>query len=504
MKSIMKTALAAMMICAANFTASADHLVIMSANDTHSQIEPAADGRGGVMRRKAVFDKIRRENKNVVAVHAGDAVQGTVYFSMFGGEVEYALIDSLGYDFITPGNHEFDNGLDSLAHYYRNIKKAKILSANYDMSGTKLAGVVWPWAVKAYGDKRVGFFAVNVNPHGMIVDKNYAGMRYLRSDSVADATAKYLKTVQKVDYVVMISHIGYTSMNPLEPNDSLIVAKSHYIDMVVGGHSHTVINPGTAKSLVANAGGKKVVIGQNGKSGKYVGKYDIDLESGNVSYELVPIDKSLDAGVNYPALSAWLAKYKAKTDSLMNNPVAKSAKYMKNNSYASQNWLCDAVMEIAPKLTKEKVQFAIMNKGGIRQDMPKGTVTEGLIDAMFPFDNRFVVMELSGKDLLDAFAVMANRGGDAVSKELKITYDKNRKITSARLKGKEIKPSATYKFITIDYLANGGDYMVSLKNGKRLFVDNVKYGLHILNYLRGLNEAGRVITASDEPRMVEK
>ena len=203
MKSIMKTALAAMMICAANFTASADHLIIMSANDTHSQIEPAADGRGGVMRRKAVFDKIRRENKNVVAVHAGDAVQGTVYFSMFGGEVEYALIDSLGYDFITPGNHEFDNGLDSLAHYYRNIKKAKILSANYDMSGTKLAGVVWPWAVKAYGDKRVGFFAVNVNPHGMIVDKNYAGMRYLRSDSVADATAKYLKTVQKVDYVVM-------------------------------------------------------------------------------------------------------------------------------------------------------------------------------------------------------------------------------------------------------------------------------------------------------------
>ena len=73
MKSIMKTALAAMMICAANFTASADHLIIMSANDTHSQIEPAADGRGGVMRRKAVFDKIRRENKNVVAVHAGKA-----------------------------------------------------------------------------------------------------------------------------------------------------------------------------------------------------------------------------------------------------------------------------------------------------------------------------------------------------------------------------------------------------------------------------------------------
>lgn len=504
MKSIFKATLAAIAICSACADATAEHLVILSANDTHSQIEPAADNRGGVMRRRAVFDKVRRENKNVVAVHAGDAVQGTIYFSMFGGDVEYALIDSLGYDFMTPGNHEFDNGIGNLAEHYRGIKSAKILSANYDVSDTPLAGLFWPWAVKAYGDKRVGFFAVNVNPRGMIVDKNYAGMRYLRSDSVADATAKYLKTVQNVDYVVMISHIGFSSMNPTEPNDSLIVSKSHYIDMVVGGHSHTVLKPGSPQSMVRNADGKTVVIGQNGKSGKYVGKYDLDLESGKVSYELVAIDKSLDADAVYPAMAAWLAPYKAKADSLMNTPVAKSARWMKNSSQASQNWLCDAVMEIAPKLTREKVQFAIMNKGGIRQDMPKGVVTEGLVDAMFPFDNRFVVLELSGKDLLEAFEVMANRGGDAVSKELKVTYGKNHKIISAKLNGKAIKPDAKYKFITIDFLANGGDYMNSLKNGKRLFVDDVKYGIHILNYLKALDKAGRVVDAKDEPRMTEK
>ena len=74
----------------------AEHLVIIAANDTHSQIEPASDGLGGVLRRRAIYDHIRSQNPNTVTVHAGDAVQGTVFFSLYGGEVEYALMDSLG------------------------------------------------------------------------------------------------------------------------------------------------------------------------------------------------------------------------------------------------------------------------------------------------------------------------------------------------------------------------------------------------------------------------
>ena len=106
--------------------AQADHVKIVAVNDTHSQIDPAPDGKGGVLRRRAIYDKIRKENKNCVVVHAGDAVQGSNYFSLYGGRVEFPLIDSLKYDMVIFGNHEFDNGIDSLSTFYNNLKAVKL------------------------------------------------------------------------------------------------------------------------------------------------------------------------------------------------------------------------------------------------------------------------------------------------------------------------------------------------------------------------------------------
>lgn len=485
--------------------AQAEHVTIIAVNDTHSQIEPASDGKGGLLRRRAIYDQLRRENKNTVTVHAGDAVQGTVFFSLYGGEVEYAAMDSLGYDIIILGNHEFDNGLDSIAHYYKHIKAAK-LSANYDLSGTKLEGLFQPYIIKAYGDKRVGFFGINVQPQGLIADKNYPGMRYLPSEEVADATARYLKEVQKVDYAVMVSHIGYDSYKPGDPNDSTIIASSHYIDLVVGGHSHTVLKPGTAYCQIGNADGKPITVGQNGKSGKIVAVYDLDLETGAVDYRHIAVDASWDeAARRYTAMNSWLDQYRHGVDSLMNSPVGESVRSWKNSSATSQNWVSDATMAIIETISGVKgVDLAIMNKGGIRTDMPQGVVTEGLLDSMFPFDNRFVVLELTGQQLLDALQVMAGRGGDAVSKELRATFNDKGQITQAKVKGKKIKPERTYKVVTIDYLANGGDYMVPFTRGKRLFVDEEKYGKHIINYVRALSAAGKKIDSTDEVRMVKK
>ena len=194
----------------------AEHLVFIAANDTHSQIDPASDGQGGLLRRRAIFDKVRSDNKYTLTVHAGDAVQGTTFFSLYGGEVEYALMDSLGYDVIILGNHEFDNGLDSIYHFYKDIKAEK-LCANYDFSATKLHKIFKPYYIKAVGDKRVGVFGINIEPKGLIADKNYPGLRYIRSIDVADATARYLKETLGCDYAVMVSHIGYDSYYPQQP-----------------------------------------------------------------------------------------------------------------------------------------------------------------------------------------------------------------------------------------------------------------------------------------------
>lgn len=505
MKKLKRLLLAAMTVALAFASMQAEHLVIIAANDTHSQIEPASDGLGGVMRRRAIYDQIRRENPNTVTVHAGDAVQGTVFFSLYGGEVEYALMDSLGYDIIILGNHEFDNGIESIAKYYKNIR-AKKLSANYEMSGTPLEGMFEPYVIKRYGDKCVAFMGINVQPEGLISLKNYEGMRYLPSIDVADATAKYLKEVQKVDYVVMISHIGYTSYDPNEPNDVDIIQNSEYIDLVIGGHSHTTIKPGTEMATVKNGDGRLIPVGQNGKSGKYVATYDLDLETGKVTYNQYKVDQTWDqAAAQYTAMDHWLDRYRQGVDSLMNNPLAQSVKAMKNSSPALQNWVSDVALDIIKPLSGiNDVQFAIMNKGGIRTDMPQGTVTEGLLMAMFPFDNRFVVLEITGQGLLDALKVMAGRNGDAISRQLKVTYNDRGEVTSARVNGKKVDPMKTYRMVTIDYLANGGDYMTPFKEAKRLFVDEVKYGDHVIEYVRNLSRQGKKISSTDEVRMVKK
>ena len=458
----------------------ADHLTIIAVNDTHSQIDPASDGRGGVARRRAIYDQLRADNPNSVLIHAGDAVQGTLFFSLYRGEVEYALIDSLGYDAIILGNHEFDNGMEELAEHYRNVDAVKI-SANYDFSATPLDGLFHPYWIKAVGDKRVAFFGINVNPEGLIADMNCDNLRYLSAPDVADATARYLKEVQNVDYAIMVSHIGYSSYEPSEPNDTLIIGRSHDIDMVISSHSHTTIKPGGGMDRIANADGKMIPIGQNGKSGKFVATYDLDLETGDIVYNHIAVDETWDeAASRYTAMNQWLDNYRHGVDSIMNNPVGTSARFMKNSSAAAQNWVSDAALEIIKELSGIKnIDCAIMNKGGIRTDMPKGTVTEGVIGSMFPFDNRFVVLEMPGTELIESVKLMCGRGGDAVSKELCATY-------------------------TIDYLANGGDYMTPMTRCKRLFVDTQKYGNHILNYVKALEAAGKKIDAKDEVRIKKK
>ena len=507
MKKIYRLILASAVALFAFSNVQAEHLIVISANDTHSQIEPAGDNLGGLFRRRAAFDEIRKNNKNVLAVHAGDAVQGTLYFSLFRGEVEYAAIDSLGYDMIILGNHEFDNGIDELAAHYKKIKAVK-MSANYDFSDTPMADVMHPYCIKTVDDKRIGFFGINVNPKGLISDDKYTGMLYLDNGEVAEATAKYLKEVQKVDFTVMVSHIGYYPESVGQVGDSIIASKSHYIDMIIGSHTHTLLQPGDPRTQVKNAEGKIVTIGQNGKSGKYIGVYDIDLDDFSVKYDQIKLDKSFDAKANYPAMEEWIGNYKFKVDSVMNNVLGTSVRAMGDGDIPSQNWLCDAVNEMMPTISGIKdLDGVIMNKGGIRQPMPKGNISEGLMGSMFPFDNRFMVVEISGAHLLEALRVMATRGGDAISKQFKVEFTgsgENTRILSAKLNGKKIKANKTYKIGSIDYLINGGDHMEALGKGTTLFLDTVPYGNHMKEYIKFLTQQGRVVDATDEARFIHK
>ena len=366
MKQIVLTIAAALALCN---TASAQHLTILSSNDTHSAIMPNQDGRGGVMRTRVVMDSVRRADPNVLAVHAGDAVQGTVFFSMFRGDVEYAAIDSLGYNIIIMGNHEFDNGIEDIAKYYSRIRADKLCS-NYDLTGTPCEGIFQPYVVKHVGDKRVAFMGININPKGLIADKCLGSLQYHDATEVALKLSEYLKTSGLADRVVMVSHIGHNG-SPDSSTDVQIARESRYIDLIIGGHSHPLIDPSNSNErnphIVKNLDGNDVPICQSGGQGEYLGKIDFDLATGKASFSQIAITDRYDqqAADNYPAMNAWLKPYADQADKKMNTRIATSAMAMDKLTPALGNWVCDAVssaLDVVFKKSGELVSAKINGK----------------------------------------------------------------------------------------------------------------------------------------------
>lgn len=499
-----KYALAA--ILAMNFgavDASAEKLVILHTNDTHSMINPDdSDNLGGVLRRKVVIDSVRNAEDNVLLIDAGDFVQGTLYFNLYRGEVEQKLMNELGYDIRILGNHEFDNGINELADLLADTE-AELIATNYDLSQSPLSKKFRPYTIREVGDKLVGFIGVNLQPQGMISEGNYDGVVYNDAIKAANAAAWWLKHIDKVDAVVAVTHIGYDPTKP--PGDKLLAESSEDIDLIIGGHSHDLIDPakngvGRLNSIVKNAKGRDVVVAQVGKSGKYVGKIELDLDSVSAVSDIIRIDSRLD-GRTDSRLADIIRPYSKGVDSLMHVKVGRSAVEMPKGSTELLNFGADFIFERGRKLA-DNVDLAIINKGGLRRGLPKGDITEGMVITLMPFYNYVNVIDIKGSDLLEAFDVMAADGGNGISDNVAISYDpKTGKCTSVLIDGKALDPEKVYRVSTIDYLANGGDYMSSLKRGKKVAVGkNVLYNDMIEEFRHG-SLKGVKINPSSTPRM---
>jgi len=253
-------------------------LVILHTNDTHSQVEPTdksslkTSDMGGYARRMGVISRIREQEKNVLLVDAGDYSQGTPYFNFLHGRIEIDAMNRMKYDAGTPGNHEFDNGIDTLAVVLKNAS-FPMISSNYNLEKTNLFHVIKPYFVLVKAGLRIGIMALDVNPESLIFEKNYKGIVYQDPIEKANEVSTLLKKKEKCDVIICLSHLGGDSTKN-EVNDFEIAHKTRFVDVIIGGHSHSMITDVEVK----NAAGKKVVIAQMGKSGMYLGRVDLELE----------------------------------------------------------------------------------------------------------------------------------------------------------------------------------------------------------------------------------
>ena len=440
-----------------------DHLVILHTNDTHSSIQPDRHDLGGIARRKVLIDSVRQANKegNVMLIDAGDAVQGSLYYTLFKGEVERRLMNELGYDIQILGNHEFDMGMDELARQWKQVKATR-LSTNYSFEGTPLEGLFVPSVMKEFGGHKVGFIGINLDPEGIIVAENSKGIRYEDAIEAANREAARLKA-DGAEMVIAVSHIGY-DMDDM-PDDVMLAEKSKDIDVIIGGHSHTTVNPSEDEPawLVENADGREVAVLQTGSNGVNLGEIDINLATGEVNARLIPVDKRLDARVD-SAFVRMIAPYRHSVDSVRGIVIGSSPYEFERKSPEMLNLLSDFVLEAGGDIAGKPADLSIMNKGGIRNSLAQGEITKGEIIDIAPFNNSIVVLDITGKDLLENFGVMAAQEGNGVSHNVKVLYDPDTKqINSATIDGRPIDPDRHYRLATIDYLAAGNDYMEPLK-----------------------------------------
>ena len=249
---------------ALGFTA-CDHrprqLVVLCSNDTHSQVEPCADGMGGYAARKHFIDSVRHACGNVLLLDAGDIFQGTPYFNMFDGRLEIEAYNLMGYEAVTFGNHEFDKGIDTLAARVRQAQFPYIC-CNYDVSGTALDGFTKPYVVFDKQGLRVGVLGLGVDPHGLILADNFGGIRYSDPIEAANKYAAVLRHDEKCDFVIALSHLGFAVAGSV--SDSLVAVNSTDIDLIVGGHTHGV----RGVFAIPNRDGRTITVMQTGKSGK--------------------------------------------------------------------------------------------------------------------------------------------------------------------------------------------------------------------------------------------
>ena len=271
-----------LLVCLSGLTAGAKkhkQLVIIHTNDTHSTIMPLNPnidnkdlaGRGGFLRRINLIKEQRSQHPNLLLFDSGDFSQGSGYYTLFKGEVEIGLMNQMGYDAATIGNHEFDFGMDNMAKLFR-MAKFPIVCSNYDCTGTVLDGLVKPYITIQREGVKIGVFALAPPLKGLVFDGNCKGITFLDPAETAQKYIDILRKQEKCDLVICLTHLGWRDHE--FPCD-LVIPHTKDLDLVLDGHSHTFMEK---LEYEKDLDGRPVPVDQNGRYGAFVGKLKLTLD----------------------------------------------------------------------------------------------------------------------------------------------------------------------------------------------------------------------------------
>ncbi len=397
-------------------------VTILYTNDVHTYI----DKQSPKLTYAAIADlkqSYQNAGKDVLLVDAGDHVQGTAYGSMDEGASIIKLMNAAGYDVATPGNHEFDYGMDRAKAI---MKEADFpyLSCNWVDLRTGLR--VLP-SVKVFvrGGRRIAFVGVTTpetftkSTPAYFMDK--AQRKYIYDIQGGEDGKKLYDVVQKAidkakllaDVVIGLGHLGVDpSSSPWTSEE--VIAHTSGFDAFIDGHSHTVME----NKQVQDASGKAVTLTQTGSYFANVGEMTIAAD-GTITTKLIPTHEGMDAGI-----AAMQTSWVNTVDDMLGEKIAvgDSDFYVSDPATGKRrirsaetnlgDFVADGIYAYFNEVEKLHCDLAIMNGGGIRADVPAGDWTFKTCKQVSPFGNVACLMSVTGKQIQDALEFAARFAGE--------------------------------------------------------------------------------------------
>ena len=397
-------------------------VTILYTNDVHTYI----DKQSPKLTYAAIADlkqSYQNAGKDVLLVDAGDHVQGTAYGSMDEGASIIKLMNAAGYDVATPGNHEFDYGMDRAKAI---MKEADFpyLSCNWVDLRTTLR--VLP-SVKVFvrGGRRIAFVGVTTpetftkSTPAYFMDK--AQRKYIYDIQGGEDGKKLYDAVQKAidkakllaDVVIGLGHLGVDpSSSPWTSEE--VIAHTSGFDAFIDGHSHTVME----NKQVQDASGKAVTLTQTGSYFANVGEMTIAAD-GTITTKLIPTHEGMDAGI-----AAMQTGWVNTVDDMLGEKIAvgDSDFYVSDPATGKRrirsaetnlgDFVADGIYTYFNEVEKLHCDLAIMNGGGIRADVPAGDWTFKTCKQVSPFGNVACLMSVTGKQIQDALEFAARFAGE--------------------------------------------------------------------------------------------
>jgi 5'-nucleotidase len=228
-------------------------------------------GRGGYLRRINMIKEERKQNPDLLFFDSGDFSQGSGFYTLFKGEVEIGLMNHMGYDAATIGNHEFDFGLENMARLFR-MANFPIVCSNYDFTGTPCEGLVKDYITLKRNGLKIGVYALGAPMKGLVSNKNCEGVKYIDPVEASKKYISILRKQEKCDVVICISHLGWQIS---EYPDQEFIKEIEGCDLVLGGHTHTYM---PTLEYAPDKTGKMIPDDQNGKHGVFIGKLVLTFE----------------------------------------------------------------------------------------------------------------------------------------------------------------------------------------------------------------------------------